>query len=60
MILFDILFGNSRPSTCEGYRINYNDPYHEPCPHHGCTTYQTYEDDELCYCPKCNRLLVHY
>lgn len=48
------------PDVCEGYRINYNDPYHEPCPHHGCTTYQTYEDDELCYCPKCNRLLVHY
>ena len=60
MWLFDILFGEPRPKKCEGYMINYSDPYWEPCPDHGCTTYQTEEDPTLCYCPKCGRLLVHY
>ena len=50
---------NRRPSHCDGYTINYSEPYYEPCPFHGCTTYQTVEDSTLCYCPKCKRLLVH-
>lgn len=64
MFLLDwILRGTKQPEqprTCNGYTINYNDPYHEPCPTHGCTTYQTLEDPSLCYCPKCNWLLIHY
>lgn len=47
------------PNTCQGYRINYNDPYHEKCPEHGCTCYQTYENPTLAYCPKCGRILIH-
>lgn len=51
---------NIRPQTYEGYTINYEDPYYEPCPYHGCITYQTIEDKTLCYCPQCRKLLVHY
>lgn len=71
MGLLDILFGKrtpqngpidhiiGRPAKCEGYTINYSNPYWSPCPFHGCTTYQTVEEYTLCYCPKCRRLLVH-
>ena len=48
------------PETCQGYRINYNDPYYEKCPEHGCTCYQTYENPSYAYCPKCGRILIHY
>lgn len=50
------LFGQKR---CDGYTIDYNDPYWQPCPKHGCTTYQTVEDASLCYCPLCRRLIIH-
>lgn len=49
MGLFDILFGDPRPKKCDGYTINYSDPYWSPCPFHGCTTYQTVEEYTLCY-----------
>ena len=51
---------HQRPLFCEGHTINYSEPYWDPCPYHGCTTYQTKEDPHLCYCPECNRLLKHY
>ena len=68
MGLFDKIFGSSTkqtvemeyPETCQGYTINYSDPFHEPCPTRGCTTYQTYEERTYCYCPKCKTLLIHY
>lgn len=60
MELFDILFGDSRLKTCEGYTINYSEPYWDPCPYYGCITYQIVEESTLCYCPKYVRLLVHY
>lgn len=50
---------NNMPYSCQGYRINYNEPYHENCPEHGCTCYQTFENPTLAYCPKCRRLLIH-
>ena len=59
MGLFDILFGDPRPRKCDGYTINYSDPYWSPCPFHDRTTYQTVEEPTLAYCPKCKRLLVH-
>lgn len=48
------------PRKCKGYTINYDDPFWEPCPEHGCTTYQTVEDPSLCYCPLCRRLMIHH
>lgn len=64
MGILDFIFGKdaneNRPIMCEGYTINYDDPYWDPCPYHHCTTYQTVEDNRYCYCPKCNRLLHHY
>lgn len=50
---------NNMPESCQGYRINYNKPYHEKCPDHGCTCYQTFENPTLAYCPKCGRVLIH-
>lgn len=50
---------NNMPDSCQGYRINYNEPYHEKCPDHGCTCYQTFENAALAYCPKCRRILIH-
>lgn len=47
MGLFDFLFGDPRPETCEGYTINYSDPYSDPCLYNGCTTYQTIEEPTL-------------
>lgn len=68
MGLWDFIFGRQSneegneeyPKTCQGCTINYSDPYWDPCPYHGCTTYQTVEEPTLCYSPKCGRLLVHY
>lgn len=47
------------PDSCQGYRINYNEPYHEKCPDHGSTCYHTFENPTLAYCPKCGRILIH-
>lgn len=47
------------PAVVDGYTINYNDPYWKECPTCGSTTYQTVEEICYCYCPKCQRLLVH-
>lgn len=52
-------FKSPLPTTCQGYRINYNEPYHEKCPDHGCICYQTFENPSLAYCPKCGRILIH-
>lgn len=70
MGVFDIIFGNQSiqsqtdiieyPLTCQGYTINYSDPDDKLCPTHGCTTYQTVEENTCCYGPKCRRLLHHY
>lgn len=53
------ILNNNMPESCQGYRINYNEPYHEKCPDHGCTCYQTFENPTYAYCPKCGRILIH-
>lgn len=46
------------PDVVEGYRINYHDVYHTPCPYHNCKTYHTWLDSEYVYCPMCRKLLA--
>ena len=46
------------PNVVEGYRINYNDVYHTPCPYHNCRTYHTWLESEYVYCPMCRKLLA--
>lgn len=46
------------PDMVEGYRINYSNVYHAPCPYHGCNTYRTYVDSEYAYGPMCKKLLA--
>ena len=40
------------------YYIDYQKPYHEPCPHHNCKTYRVKNDPGLVWCPMCMCLLV--
>lgn len=59
--ILDYIFNQDRyPSKVEGFHINYSDPFYEKFPVCGSTTYQTVEDQTVCYCPKCKRLLDHY
>lgn len=53
------LYNDIRPTSKDGYRIYYSQPYHTVCPFHNCTTYRT-SSDEYVYCPNCQRLLCIY
>lgn len=56
---FDEFLNIFRVKEYDGYKINYSKPFHEPCPTHGCTTYET-DEPGFCYCPQCGRILIHH
>ena len=48
------------PTKKRGYTIDYSNPFHEPCPTHGCKTYRVKETSCLVWCPLCMDFLEVY
>lgn len=48
------------PLRKKGYTIDYSNPFHEPCPTHGCKTYHVKETSLLVWCPLCMDFLEVY